>query len=528
MSGIIGQIPARGLPASGGLYEDYLAGGGEVERRLGAHDGAAIEAAATRRDPGPLDPQLVEALVAYNRDIGVSDAVVRRLQEPGVRYVVTGQQPGALGGPLMTLYKIATAKALAEHVEAVCGVPAVALYWMGADDVDFAEVREFVAPTPDLTPVSASISASAHDAAMQVGEIPAAALEGLWRSVAPLLSGDPGAQFAASAVESALASGIDHGGVSARIVAAVTGGEVAVLDAREPALRASAGPLTLDFFDSEPEVREAVAASGAELEQAGLHAQLWPGPDSGVFISENGRRIKIPDAQRVTARESIAASPEHTAPGVILRNLIQDSVFSPVAVVLGAAEIAYRAQIAPLYKRFDVPLPVSFTRLSATFVPPALAGVDGFDASALVVDPAAWTRSVFAAQSDPGLAAARGELLERFRDARDGFHRAVAAQASERTATRVGKRLDDVARRLEQGTDVFEEVGRARALEQWPFLEHAPDMFARQDRPQERYLSLLCPGLFSGSGAWQTVMAAAREHLPGTMDGNTMHVVYSA
>ena len=528
MTGIIAQIPARGLPSTGGLYEDYLGGGGEVERRLGPHDVAALEAAARRPAARPLGAQLAEALLEYNRGIGAADVVLTRLEDPRVRFVVTGQQPGALGGPLMTLYKIATAKALADHIESAWQVPAVPLYWMGADDVDFAEVREFVAPTDDLTPVSASIPASAHEAAMQVGEIPGAALEGVWRSVAPLLAGDPGGGFVAATIEDALASGGDHGGVTARIIAALTGGEAAVLDAREPALRSVAGPLTLSFFDGEDEVREVVATSGTALEEQGLHAQLWSGPDSGVFLSEDGRRIKIPPGQRETARERIATSPAHTAPGVILRNLVQDSVLSPVAVVLGAAEIAYRAQIAPLYPRFDIPLPVSFTRLSATFVPPALIGVDGFDASALVVDPASWTRSVFTAQASSALEAARDELLERFRGARDAFTAVVSGEANERTAARVGKRLDDVLRRLEQGTDVSGEVGRARALAKWPFLEHAPDVFARQERPQERYLSMLAPALCSGEGAWATVKQAAREHAAATMDGNTMHVVYSA
>jgi hypothetical protein len=528
MTRIIEQIPARGLPATGGLYEDYLTGGGEVERRLGRHDRSAIEAAAKHPLERPLDEELRESLVAYNRRIGVSSDVIARLEDPRTRFVVTGQQPGALGGPLMTLYKIATAKALAEHAQDAGGVPSVALYWMGADDVDFAEVREFVAPTADLTPVSASIPASAHDAALQVGEIPAPALEGLWRSVSPMLSEDPGAQFVASAVESALTAGADHGEVTARIIAALTGGEVAVLDARAPALRSSAGPLTLAFFDGEAEVRETVSASGEALEKEGLHAQLWPGPDSGVFLSENGRRVKIPESQRERARDRIAAAPQETAPGVILRNLTQDSVFSPIAVVLGAAEIAYRAQIAPLYERFGVPLPVSFARLSATFVAPALTGVPGFDASRLVVDPAAWTRAVFAAEGSATLDAARKELLGRFAAARGEFAAALTGEAGDRTAARVGKRLEDVARRLEQGTDVSEEVGRARALEKWPFLEHTPDVFARQDRPQERYLSLLSPFLFSGEGAWQTVMEAARQQVPGAMDGNAMHVVYSA
>ena len=75
--------------------------------------------------------------------------------------VVTGQQAGLFGGPLFTLLKALTAIKLAEQVARDHSVPAVAVFWIDAEDHDWEEVRSctvfdearaaqaVVAPPPD-------------------------------------------------------------------------------------------------------------------------------------------------------------------------------------------------------------------------------------------------------------------------------------------------------------------------------------------------------------------------------------------
>jgi uncharacterized protein YllA (UPF0747 family) len=55
--------------------------------------------------------------------------------------VVTGQQAGLFGGPLFTLLKAITAVQLAERVTAQHKVPAVAIFWIDAEDHDWDEVK---------------------------------------------------------------------------------------------------------------------------------------------------------------------------------------------------------------------------------------------------------------------------------------------------------------------------------------------------------------------------------------------------
>src|SRR5262249_28331154 len=68
--------------------------------------------------------------------------------------VVTGQQAGLFGGPLFTLLKALTALKLAEQVSRDHNVPAVAVFWIDAEDHDWEEVRSCTGVSNQLVPPS--------------------------------------------------------------------------------------------------------------------------------------------------------------------------------------------------------------------------------------------------------------------------------------------------------------------------------------------------------------------------------------
>jgi uncharacterized protein YllA (UPF0747 family) len=68
-------------------------------------------------------------------------AAAARLRDTNTVAVVTGQQAGLFGGPLFTLLKAITAVQLAEQVTAQHKVPAVAVFWIDAEDHDWDEVK---------------------------------------------------------------------------------------------------------------------------------------------------------------------------------------------------------------------------------------------------------------------------------------------------------------------------------------------------------------------------------------------------
>ena len=107
-------------------------------RRLGRRDRAARRrtiAGATRSPRSSPASRNGVSAPPRAREAG------RLLADPRTVAVVTGQQAGLFGGPLFTLLKALTALKLAEQVSRDHSVPAVAVFWIDAEDHDWDEVR---------------------------------------------------------------------------------------------------------------------------------------------------------------------------------------------------------------------------------------------------------------------------------------------------------------------------------------------------------------------------------------------------
>ena len=83
----------------------------------------------------------------------------RLLADPRTVAIVTGQQAGLFGGPFFTLLKALTALKLADQVARDHGVPAVAVFWIDAEDHDWEEVRSCTVFDDQLEPQSVSLPA---------------------------------------------------------------------------------------------------------------------------------------------------------------------------------------------------------------------------------------------------------------------------------------------------------------------------------------------------------------------------------
>src|SRR4029434_8002133 len=71
--------------------------------------------------------------------------------------IVTGQQAGLFGGPVFTLLKALTAVKLAEQVARDHQVPAIAVFWIDAEDHDWEEIRSCTVYDSDLAPRTVSL-----------------------------------------------------------------------------------------------------------------------------------------------------------------------------------------------------------------------------------------------------------------------------------------------------------------------------------------------------------------------------------
>ncbi|MDH3217387.1 MAG: bacillithiol biosynthesis BshC, partial [Candidatus Krumholzibacteria bacterium] len=457
--------------------------------------------------------ELTESVAALSGRLGTHQRILDQIDRAGTRearFVITGQQPGALGGPLYAAYKIATAVALARLVERESDRPCIPLYWCGADDTDFQEIRDVSLITRQLSLVSSSISPHAHDTGMPVGDIGTDALRDMWGNLSGFVSELPGEAAVRNVVESAFSSAKDHGELCAAILIGALGGEFAVVDGRSPEVRRYAKSLFAEYTRQEVDVKQEVTKNGKRLENSGYHAQLKVGADSGVFIVENGRRRSVSADRLPVLADAVADRVETCSPGVILRNLVQDYTFEPLAVVLGPAEIAYRAQIATLYQRFDVERPVEFPRMAATFVPPPLVEIlraaEGLDVTQLVKEPAVFAKTIYRSQTPESVRDGVAEFTASVRGALERLCTVIEGAAPDRSRAKILAKLRELGDRSEQTAGVVLETGRIRSLERWPFLSDLSQVMRPGDRAQERRLSALVPFLHAAGQGGETLM----------------------
>ena len=66
--------------------------------------------------------------------------------------------------------------------------------------------------------------------------------------------------------------------------------------------------------------------------------------------------------------EEVEQAPQHFSPNVLLRPIVQDTLFPTICYVAGPNELAYLGQLREVYTHFDVPMPLMYQRATATLV----------------------------------------------------------------------------------------------------------------------------------------------------------------
>ena len=383
--GAFQQPPSR-------LLRDYLTGSPTVQPFYASArwdlEGLQASADNALRAERPRDA-VVEALIRQQeaREAAGAAAQARRLRDPKATAIVTGQQAVLFGGPLYVLYKALAAVVVARALEARRGAPVVPVFWVAADDHDFAEIRSTT--VLDETGQIHDVRYSPHRE--PVGQ-PAAriALDDTVSALVEELRGRLPAGLHRDEVLSLVAAcyrpGATLSEAFARLLSALLP-DLVVLDPSDPALKTPVLPVfARELVEHSPTSRLA-AEAGQRLLAAGYHQQVpvragflnlfvyldgerrAMGWENGIIeVRGLGRRMPVAEAQRMLEKD-----PSGFSAGVLLRPLTQDLLLPTAAYVGGPAEIAYHAQIGPSYAHFGIPRPVLVPRPSVTLVEPAQA-----------------------------------------------------------------------------------------------------------------------------------------------------------
>ncbi len=297
------------------------------------------------------------------------------LEAPGSFCVVTGQQPGFLGGPLYTLYKALQACRLAAELSRDWGVPVVPVFWNHADDHDLAEVHHahLLNRNLDLQRVGLAGLSSGRQ---PIGRVFLSEQEnklGATRAmVTQVFEEFPGAEAAvdlffpregetlASALTRALTSLLGEHGL---VVVEPEWLREDLSRALAHVVSTDPVPHLLEGSPDEPAIDPKTAALVFHVDEGGRRA-LRGGGEGFCYDGESGSRTPAELAAE------IVQAPDEWSAGALTRPLVQDLVFPTCAYVGGWGELAYHAQLTPLRDACDVPRIPFVPRISCTLVDP--------------------------------------------------------------------------------------------------------------------------------------------------------------
>jgi bacillithiol biosynthesis cysteine-adding enzyme BshC len=347
-------------------------------------DRSAWDAAIARTHARSRDPRAIAGVIARQQERRGAPAPARaagaELADPRTVAIVTGQQAGLFGGPLYTILKSVTALQLAARIRAEHGVPAVAVFWVEDEDHDWDEVRSCTVFDDQFATRTVSVPARSGDpvpvARIHLDDTITAALSDLEQILPPT-------EFRSALLDDLRRlyhPGAGMADAFARWLECVLGDQgLVVYDASDPAAKPIASPVFVRELSSPGETARLAAAAGEALVARGYHAQVQ-GTDGGVAlfhlndarraVRAEGGTFVIGDERRPAAQvvEEASHHPASFSPNVLLRPIVQDTVFPTICYVAGPNELAYLGQLRSVYEHFGVPMPLMFPRATATLI----------------------------------------------------------------------------------------------------------------------------------------------------------------
>ncbi|MBM4161418.1 MAG: bacillithiol biosynthesis cysteine-adding enzyme BshC [Ignavibacteria bacterium] len=331
---------------------------------------------------------LVQVLAKQNKDFhcGVRTlANIDTLLNDNAVAVVTGQQVGLFTGPLYTIYKtLTTLKLVAQLTERFPDYSFVPVFWLEGEDHDYEEVNSIKLVNAQNEVVSFAYEFHGLSCDTNFGAVGKLEfdekIDELFLAIDQSLVQTEFKPKVLELFRTAYQKGMSFNRAFALLLnVLLENSGLVFLDPNDREVKQLLAPLFQRELRETPRFCQLVIDRSAELELQ-YHAQVKPKPLNLFFFHHGGRYLLEPRADSYSlkgtrqhlSKESIADasvnSPHLFSPNVVLRPLCQDWLLPTIAYVAGPAEIAYFAQLKPLYDEMKIPMPIIYPRASATIV----------------------------------------------------------------------------------------------------------------------------------------------------------------
>ena len=306
---------------------------------------------------------LVQSLLKENKLYGSDPVVTKNIQKllkPETRVVITGQQPGLLGGSLLVLHKALTAIALAEKYTSELGCAVVPVFWIAGDDSDLAECN-FAEDLLRNQRHALNFSDADKPLPLHQRGLDQALLKQLQELENNFSFDFPRlreGQSLADAFGSFLHSLLGSKGLI-------------IVNAGRELVKAHSQTILKGFIQQRQQISRLLEDAEKQNKQIGIQNNI------PLYDENTPRCFKYKDGlrERLTAQEVNASTDHELSHDVLSRPLVCDSLFPVLTHVLGPAEMNYFALLRPLYDLFHIPFPITYPRCHGTWLPAELKAV---------------------------------------------------------------------------------------------------------------------------------------------------------
>jgi len=365
------------------IFLDYIAGLHSA-RHFYAEDN--IEDVAGQLDliEYPRD-KMADILIRQNKTYNSSDKTFRnidKLRDKKTLCVFTGQQAVLFGGPLLIIMKALAIIKAADHYSKELSRPVIPIFWIAGDDHDFEEANHTFVLNRNAEVEKVSYDAK-PDKEWPTSEIKFSDEESLKKVKEELKAHLGGTDFTNEfyqLIDDCYTSSDTFVTAFGKLMAKLTGEFGLILfSPSDPEVKEMAKPFFKSVLDKQNELHETLNCTNEHILGHGYHLQVEKKEGAThLFINREGRFPLMNNgngyelaAEKVTHEEmlSILESRSHTiSPDVMTRPVMQSYLFPVLSQKGGPSEIAYLAQINPLFSIFDLVTPFYKSRATATIV----------------------------------------------------------------------------------------------------------------------------------------------------------------
>ena len=346
-------------------------------------DKQSLAALVQKLDSRVIAPEVISALVSLNSAYSSPSKLesFSKLKGPPPLFVITGQQVGLFGGPLLTIYKAVTAIKAAKELSKELNRAVIPVFWLQSEDHDLVEVASCTVISSSGLP-----KAFSYDLERAKGNRQSLSEVLLGDEISPLLQDLSGALLSEPYAVELL------GTLRNCYVPDVSWSEAFFKFYSE-----LFKDTELLFFDlnrsklketlSVKEVFRKSITELAQIESTLINSTKEEKIVDGVLIKPNSPLCFIEDKEknrfRLTLEEDgfyrvknqpnisfsksellelIDKAPERFSSSALLRPIIQDTLFRTLAYVGGDAELNYHHQLNTLYQQFSLLPPLLIPR----------------------------------------------------------------------------------------------------------------------------------------------------------------------